>query len=344
MVCSGGSNPPPLSNFLYIMNLNSKQTYTTTIFSVEHLENSYTITYNDESNLWEVVDDLNDDVENQTLREALIDHCESSNKTYVLFGSDIVRIAENTSLNAKEIASALDDICGGIYDIKVFNYDTPFTRVIDEAMGWGDYLPITKAKYDEIVSEYEKLQDKIPTPIEPESDSTPKPPKVWRDNDQFEGQYYARRCDITGEGMYKGWMVNGGDTYIKYESDAIEYCRKHWNQTLQEAYDESEENGGDQFYHTSWEEESDFEWRLVNGELVYGYEEPIDETTLKQEYFTSTEEMQHRMAMVLDDLAEIRKWAIKHEAPEEVLVMFSNIEIACDLDDNESLSWSKYSK
>lgn len=178
------------------------------------------------------------------------------------------------------------------------------------------------------------------------------PPKVWRDNDQVEGQYYARQCDITAEGMYEGWVVGGGDYYIKYESDAIAYCQNELNMTLAEAYEDSEENGGDGFYWTSWEDEEEYQYRLVDGILIeegderfpYDYEEPIDEDTLKQEYMTSTEEMQHRMAMILDDLEKIRKWSYTQGSTEEVQLMFSNIQIACDLDDNECLRWSKYSR
>lgn len=58
---------------------------------------------------------------------------------------------------------------------------------------------------------------------------------------------------------------------------------------------------------------------------------------------TSTEETQHRMTMILDDLARLREWAVKQNASDDVLVMFNNIEIACDLDENECLIWSKYS-
>ena len=186
-----------------------------------------------------------------------------------------------------------------------------------------------------------------------ESDSAPKPPKVWRDNGQVEGQYYARQCDITGEGMYEGWVVDGGLMYFKYESDAIAYCQNELKMTLAEAYEDSEDNGGDGFYWTAWEDESDFQYILVDGVLV-DYEEPIDEDTLKQEYMTSTEEMQHRMAMILDDMKVIRAFINEQGLNEafqkptsmadECWTHLSNIEIACDIDDNECLTWSKFSR
>jgi len=268
---------------------------------------------------------------------------QSDDKTYVLFGSDMVRVADNTSLNAKAIAETIHKGVNSMTNLQVYEPNTPIGCIIESVIGWGDYMVIGKAKYDEIIAEVSKLES-------PVSEPTQSVLKAWRDNDQVEGQYYARKCDITGEGMYEGWVVSGGETYIKYESDAIEYCRKHWNQTLQEAYDESEKNGGDSFYWTSWEDdESDYQYRFVNGVLIdedsehfaYQIEEPI-ESEPKHDYFSPTEETMHRMDMVLDDLAKIREWAVQHKAPEEILVMFSNIEIACDLDDKESLGWSKY--
>lgn len=171
-------------------------------------------------------------------------------------------------------------------------------------------------------------------------------PKVWRDGGAVEGRKYARQCDITGEGMDKGWVVNNSETYIKYESDAYAFCKKHWNQTLKEAYDESERLGGDAFYHTEWDDESDYQYILKEGVLISleDYEEPIDESTLKQEHFTPTEEMLHRLQIIMDEVAEIRKWAYQQKAPENILTLFNNVEIACDLDDNESLNWSRREK
>ena len=36
---------------------------------------------------------------------------------------------------------------------------------------------------------------------------------------------YARKCDITNEGMNEGWFTSD-DTYIKYEEDLIKWCEK----------------------------------------------------------------------------------------------------------------------
>jgi hypothetical protein len=156
--------------------------------------------------------------------------------------------------------------------------------------------------------------------------------------------------------MYEGWVVDGGSMYFKYESDAIAYCKKELNMTLDEAYEDSEENGGDGFYHTSWEDEDDYQYRLVEGILIEEDDErfPYDEATLKQEYFTPTEEMQHRLSMALDDIAKLREFIEENgigyvfdkatKYTDSAWTHLDNIEIACDIDSNESLGWSKYSK
>lgn len=240
-------------------------------------------------------------------------------------------------------------------------YQIKLTRVWDtyaevEALTMEDAMTM----YDSMVQRGEMAQKELEqmgisdesykiTLLEPVSEPTQSVLGAWRDDGQVEGQYYARQCDITGEGMYEGWVVDGGLMYIKYESDAIEYCKNELDMTLQEAYDDSEENGGDGFYHTSWEDdESDYQYRLVDGVLVdedderFQYRLDKSEPTLEPDYFSPTEETMHRMSMVLDDLAKIREWAVQQKAPEEVLVMFSNIEIACDLDDKECLMWDFY--
>tara|TARA_R110000737_G_scaffold348088_1_gene381167 strand:+ start:565 stop:891 length:327 start_codon:yes stop_codon:yes gene_type:complete len=37
---------------------------------------------------------------------------------------------------------------------------------------------------------------------------------------------YARKCDVTGEGMNEGYCIGEGDMYIKYEKDMIKHIRK----------------------------------------------------------------------------------------------------------------------
>lgn len=37
---------------------------------------------------------------------------------------------------------------------------------------------------------------------------------------------YARKCDITGEGMNEGYCIQDGLMYIKYEKDMIKHLRE----------------------------------------------------------------------------------------------------------------------
>ena len=36
---------------------------------------------------------------------------------------------------------------------------------------------------------------------------------------------YARKCDVTGEGMNAGWVWGDGAFYTKYEEDTLNECR-----------------------------------------------------------------------------------------------------------------------
>ncbi len=67
---------------------------------------------------------------------------------------------------------------------------------------------------------------------------------------------------------------------------------------------------------------------------------------------TETEQLKHRLSMVNDDLAVIRRFiyeknlAKEFEQPtahsDEAWVHLSNIEIACDLSNDEALSWKPF--
>ena len=37
---------------------------------------------------------------------------------------------------------------------------------------------------------------------------------------------YARKCDVTGEGMNEGYCIQDGLMYIKYEKDMIKHIRE----------------------------------------------------------------------------------------------------------------------
>lgn len=70
---------------------------------------------------------------------------------------------------------------------------------------------------------------------------------------------FARRCDVTGEGMNEGWVVNGGVTYLKYEGDALAHAQNEGYDSIQAMYDACEEDS-DLFYWTEWQELEEYGW------------------------------------------------------------------------------------
>ena len=75
-----------------------------------------------------------------------------------------------------------------------------------------------------------------------------------------QGEMFARKCSVTGQGMNSGWVAYDGEYHFKYESDAEAWCVERGYSDLQEAYD------ANVIYYTEWEE--DYEWQMVNGVLT----------------------------------------------------------------------------
>lgn len=80
--------------------------------------------------------------------------------------------------------------------------------------------------------------------------------------DRTSNQTFARKCDVTGEGMNEGYVFGDGTDYFKYEKDALAHAISLGYKDLQESYDD------DAHYYTEWEEEDDREYELVNGTLI----------------------------------------------------------------------------
>lgn len=67
---------------------------------------------------------------------------------------------------------------------------------------------------------------------------------------------------------------------------------------------------------------------------------------------TTEQKLQHRLAMINDDLKVIRKFiysqgydfTLPSETSEEAWTNLNNIEIACDLTTDESLCWELFTK
>jgi len=81
---------------------------------------------------------------------------------------------------------------------------------------------------------------------------------------------YARKCDITNEGMNEGYVVN--DTiYISSKENVLQYLRKNFtdyypisndDELLVMAYDD------EIYYWTEWNDEDDYQFEVINGKLI----------------------------------------------------------------------------
>ena len=92
--------------------------------------------------------------------------------------------------------------------------------------------------------------------------------------------YWARKCDISGEGMDEGYCINDGDMYIKHEKDMLEWLRsKEWefeneyglmiNISKLDDYDLLEWAFNDEvFYWTEWFEKEDVQYKEIGGKLI----------------------------------------------------------------------------
>lgn len=82
----------------------------------------------------------------------------------------------------------------------------------------------------------------------------------------IEGQKFARKCSVTGEGMDEGWVFRDGDMYFINKDDVVFHVQTLGYNTLEEAYDK------DEIYWTSWyvedPKEDDHQYIVKNGELV----------------------------------------------------------------------------
>jgi len=86
-----------------------------------------------------------------------------------------------------------------------------------------------------------------------------------------ETKLYARKCDITQEGMNSGWCWGDGTFYSKYEDDTIKELREEFESSIGVQTDEEllewAVNKGE-LYFTEWFEESDQEYIEQNGILT----------------------------------------------------------------------------
>jgi hypothetical protein len=65
---------------------------------------------------------------------------------------------------------------------------------------------------------------------------------------------FARRCNITGEGMNEGWVTNDQCWFGKYETDAENWCKEDGYASLEDAIDD------DAIWWTEWDELDNIGW------------------------------------------------------------------------------------
>jgi len=98
-----------------------------------------------------------------------------------------------------------------------------------------------------------------------------------------EGQKFARKCDITGEGMDAGWVIENPFTrdngkyveHIKYEKDALMIAKEMGFESIKDAFENEEDedaiyNGGSTaiMYWTDYTGQGDDLYIIKNGILV----------------------------------------------------------------------------
>lgn len=77
------------------------------------------------------------------------------------------------------------------------------------------------------------------------------------------GDKYARSCNCCGKGMNEGYFAD----YEYFCSDSClrtEYSAIHWETLCKE----SEDNGDNEYYWTQWEDESDYQYQIIDGEIT----------------------------------------------------------------------------
>jgi hypothetical protein len=81
---------------------------------------------------------------------------------------------------------------------------------------------------------------------------------------------FARKCDATNKGMNKGFCVMDGDKYFSEEKHLIEYLREINQDSInisdKELLEEAYKN--EVYYYTEWEDEDEYQYELVDGELI----------------------------------------------------------------------------
>ena len=90
--------------------------------------------------------------------------------------------------------------------------------------------------------------------------------------------FWARKCDITGEGMNEGYCIEDGMMYIKHDKDMIKHLRKIDEAETTKSDDDltNEYYDNDYYYWTEWECEDDFQYIEIDGIMYEEGEEQFN--------------------------------------------------------------------
>jgi len=83
-------------------------------------------------------------------------------------------------------------------------------------------------------------------------------------NNQPKSNKFARKCSITGEGINAGFVIGDGDFYLKDDLQILD----NWIKEKTEYADRNEAYNDDYHYYTEWEDESDFQYEMIDGVLT----------------------------------------------------------------------------
>ena len=105
---------------------------------------------------------------------------------------------------------------------------------------------------------------------------------------------YARRCDVTGQGMNTGFCIRDGAMYIKSEKHLSEHITNETDYaSVEDAYED------DYYYYTEWQDFYDHQFKVVGDELIE-IEEPLTPNALWEIRVNSL-----RQQVVLTELCNI---------------------------------------
>jgi len=130
----------------------------------------------------------------------------------------------------------------------------------------------------------------------------------------YDNERYARQCSISDEGMNEGWIDEDTGVYFKYKKDVLKYIKDLMLNTYEsegdsifdiDKYkkdDDIVDVGYEHFntYWTSWECETDLQYKLVDGELIEDYDFQ-EEATRKLR-----DKMEHERVQRLRELGQIK--------------------------------------